>query len=106
MALSSYGVLIGTLNDFARDDPNNLGSWYHGKLYVDAPAGRSQCAVDVSTPSNIQVRYCVVQNLNPNRFSVISSVADGWHLLASRFNVWAEGCRRGRQRIAGDRLPV
>jgi hypothetical protein len=32
MPLPSYGVLVGTLIRFAREDPNNFGSWYHGKL--------------------------------------------------------------------------
>ena len=39
MPLPSYGVLIGTLNHFVREDPNNFGSWYHGKLYIDTPMG-------------------------------------------------------------------
>jgi len=50
MALPSYGVLIGTLIRFAREDPNNFGSWYHGKLYVQAPAGQYECAIDVLEP--------------------------------------------------------
>ena len=55
MPLPAYGVLIGTLNHFTREDPNNYGSWYHGKLYVDTPCGQYEGAVDVSTPSGIKV---------------------------------------------------
>jgi hypothetical protein len=39
MPLAAYGVLVGTLDHFARED-NNFGSWYRGKLYVAAPAGQ------------------------------------------------------------------
>ena len=83
MPLAAYGVLIGTLNRFTREDPNNYGSWYHGKLYVDTPAGQYEGAVDVSTPSNVKVQYRVVHNLNPNQFQNVSSLSAGWHVLAS-----------------------
>ena len=76
-------MLIGSLNRFAREDANNYGSWYHGKLYVDTPAGPYECAVDVSTPSGVQVQYRVVHYLNPNLFSVVSSLPVGWHPLTS-----------------------
>lgn len=82
MPLASYGVLIGSLNRFTREDPNNYGSWYHGKLYVDTPAGQYECAVDVSTPSGVKVQYRVVHNLNPTLVAVLS-LADGWHTLTS-----------------------
>jgi hypothetical protein len=83
MSLASYGVLVGTLNKFRREDPNNFGSWYHGKLYVDAPAGEYECAVDVSTPSGIKVQYRVVQGLDTGLLAPILALAPGWHLLAS-----------------------
>jgi uncharacterized protein YukJ len=83
MPLASYGVLIGTLNHFSREDPNNYGSWYHGKLYVDTPNGQYECAVDVSTPSGIKVEYRVVNNLDQKLFGTISSLALGWNGLMS-----------------------
>src|SRR4051794_3928290 len=79
--LPTYGVLLGTLNRFAREDPNNFGSWYHGKMYVDAPAGQYECAVDVSTPSGIRVEYRVVRNLDATLFAPVRALSDGWHLL-------------------------
>src|SRR5262252_6590001 len=63
MPLPAYGVLIGTLSHFTRDDPNTAGSWYHGKLYVDTPAGQYEGAVDASTPSGIKVQYRLVRHL-------------------------------------------
>ena len=64
MPLPAYGVLIGTLNHFTREDPNNHGSWYHGKLYVDTPAGQYEGAVDVSTPTGIKVQYRLMRHLS------------------------------------------
>jgi uncharacterized protein YukJ len=81
MPLPDYGVVVGTLNRFTREDPNNFGSWYHGKIYVDTPNGQYECAVDVSTPSGIKVQYRVVRNLDQKLFSVISESSSGWHVL-------------------------
>jgi hypothetical protein len=79
--LSSYGVLIGTLNRFTREDPNDFGSWYHGKMYIQTPAGEYECAVDVSTPSGIPVQYREVRNLDQQFFAPVSNLGAGWHLL-------------------------
>jgi uncharacterized protein YukJ len=79
--LASYGVLIGTLNRFAREDPSDFGSWYHGKLYVDAPGGQYECAVDVATPSGVGVQFRVVHALDRALFAPILALAPGWHVL-------------------------
>ncbi|MGW5192699.1 DUF2278 family protein [Kribbella sp. NPDC004138] len=83
MPLASYGVLVGRLVRFAREDPDDFGSWYHGKMYIAAPAGEYECAVDVSTPSGVPVQYREVRNLNPQLFASTAALNDGWHLLAS-----------------------
>jgi len=83
MPLPAYGVLIGTLNHFTREDPNNYGSWYHGKLYVDTPAGQYEGAVDVSTPNGVKVQYRVVRRLSHLALTPILSLPAGWHALAS-----------------------
>jgi hypothetical protein len=83
MPLDAYGVLVGTLNRFTREDRNDYGSWYHGKIYVDAPAGQYECAVDVSTPTGITVQYRVIHNLDRTMFGPDLSLSPGWHLLAS-----------------------
>lgn len=82
MPLPSYGVLIGTLNHFSKEDPNNYGSWYHGQIYVDTPSGQYQCVVDVSTPSGVKVQYRVVRNLDQALLAPILALSPGWHLLA------------------------
>jgi uncharacterized protein YukJ len=83
MPLPSYGVLIGTMNRFARDDPDNFGSWYHGKIYVDTPQGEYECAVDVSTPSGIKVQYREIRHLNRTLFAPNLKLSPGWHTLAT-----------------------
>jgi uncharacterized protein YukJ len=82
MPLPSYGVLLGTLDRFVREDPNNFGSWYHGKIYVNAPAGKYECAVDVSTPSGIKVQYRCIRGLERTLFAPVLALPAGWHLLA------------------------
>lgn len=83
MALPAYGVLIGTLNRYEREPPDNFGHYFHGFLYVDAPAGQYKCAVDVSTPSGINVEHRQLHGLDEQLFNNISSLPDGWHLLPS-----------------------
>jgi hypothetical protein len=80
MALPNYGVLVGTLNRFTREDPTDFGSWYHGKMYVQAPAGEYECVVDVSAPSGVPVQYREVRNLDRKLF-VLKDLDDGWHQL-------------------------
>ncbi|KPM50782.1 hypothetical protein CcI49_36175 [Frankia sp. CcI49] len=82
MPLAGYGVLIGTLDRFAREDPNDFGSWYHGKMYVNAPAGQYECAVDVSTPSGVPIQYREVRNLDEALFAPVAALGPGWHVLA------------------------
>jgi hypothetical protein len=82
MPLAAYGVVVGAFDHFARDDPNNFGSWYHGKVYVNASAGVYEAAVDVSTPSGVRVQYRVAP-IRAELFANVSALADGWHPLAS-----------------------
>ncbi|GAS89492.1 DUF2278 family protein [Mycolicibacterium brisbanense] len=81
MALPAYGVLIGTLDHFTREDPNHFGSWYHGKIWVNAHLGLYECAVDVSTPNGVPVQYREVRNLDKRLFA-FGSDADDWYPLA------------------------
>jgi hypothetical protein len=75
-------VLVGTLDRFAREDPNDFGSWYHGKMYVAAPTGEYECAVDVSTPSGVPVEYREVRSLDRAVFAPVGALTTGWHQLA------------------------
>ena len=58
-----YGVAIGTLASFTREDPSDFGHWYHGLLRINTPAGEYEAALDVDTPSGVGVSYRVVTDL-------------------------------------------
>lgn len=85
MPLPRYGVLVGTLNRFVREDPipGHFGSWYHGMIYVRSPAGEYECAVDVSTPAGINIRYRVITRVDPRLIQPVLSLSAGWHRLPS-----------------------
>ncbi len=83
MPLPDYGVVIGSFERFAREDPNNYGSWYHGMIYLNTPQGEYQCAVDVSTPSTVKVQYQVLTRLDATLFAPILALSDGFHHLDS-----------------------
>lgn len=80
MPLPDYGVLIGTLYSFAREDPNDYGSYYHGKLKIDTPDGRYEAAVDVSTPSGVKIQFRSIQ-IDKKLFSQVAALPPGWHRL-------------------------
>jgi hypothetical protein len=81
MPLRRYGVLIGSLNRFSRDNPHHYGAYFHGKMYVNSPAGEYECAIDFSSPSGVEVRFRVVRGLNTELFLRVMSFPDGYHGL-------------------------
>ncbi len=83
MPLQQYGVVVGTLVRFERESPDNFGKYYHGYVYVNTPQGEYQAAVDVATPSGINVEYRLVRHLSHTLFAPVQGLADGFHLLAS-----------------------
>jgi hypothetical protein len=66
MALSDgYGVLIGTKSNYYRDPPDDYGRYYHGNLFIHAPAGDYHCAIDVDPkfmPDGIQWRIVSIRS--------------------------------------------
>jgi hypothetical protein len=82
MPLPTYGVLIGTLSHFTRDDPTSTAAYSHGKLYVDTPGGQYEGAVDVSTPSGIKAQYRLIHHLNHLALTPILALPAGWQPLA------------------------
>jgi Uncharacterized conserved protein (DUF2278) len=81
--LSAYGVVIGDIVSFTRDDPDGFGSWYHGHLKVSTPSGVWDSALDVATPSGLGVRYRVSYGLDLGKLGPVASLATGFHLIAS-----------------------
>src|SRR5262245_19521953 len=82
MPLRRYGVVIGSLNRFSRDNPHHYGAYFHGKMYVGTPAGEYECAIDFSSPSGVDVRYRVARRLNAAHFARVIALPDGYHNLA------------------------
>jgi uncharacterized protein YukJ len=81
-----YGVLIGTIGDYYRDDPDEYGRYYHGNLLLAAPAGSYRCAIDVdSHQSNTGVEWRVVP-LRAQELGPVNSFGAGFQLLPSTSN--------------------
>lgn len=83
MPLSAYGVVIGDIISFERDQPNAFGSWYHGHLKVATPTGVWDSALDVDTPSGLGVRYRTTYDLALGTLGPVASLPAGFHLIAS-----------------------
>jgi hypothetical protein len=83
MPLPAYGVLVGTLSLFTRDNLTPTGSFRHGTLHVDTPAGPYECTVAVLTPSGIKVQYRLIHRLNHLALRPILGLPVGWQPLAS-----------------------
>ena len=78
-----YGVVVGTIQNYFRDDPDNFGTYYHGNLVIQTPAGQYRCAIDVdSKQSNTGVEWRTVA-LRADELANITSKGVGYHALAS-----------------------
>jgi hypothetical protein len=84
-----YGVLIGTINNYLRDDPDKFGRYFHGNLEIQAPAGEYRWAIDVdSHQSNTGVEWRTVP-LNASELSQITGLSAGFQALASNSSTGA-----------------
>ncbi len=78
-----YGVIIGDLEDYYRDDVNDYGQYYHGNIIVKAPDGTYRCAVDVDSKKQQNgVEWRIVE-LGKSNLKGLVSLSDGWHSLNS-----------------------
>jgi len=68
---------------FSREDPDDFGHWYHGKLEVATPAGHYEAALDVDTPTGVGVSYRVVTGLTAAAMQGVDGLDDGFHRLDS-----------------------
>jgi hypothetical protein len=73
-----YGVVVGTFVSFTRDDPDDFGHWYHGKLRVATPAGVYEAALDVDTPGGAGVSYRLVDRLSTASIPALHALPPGW----------------------------
>lgn len=78
MPLRDYGVVIGRYQSFNTQQ----GKWMHFDLNIEVSGVKYQAAVDVNEPGG-QFQYQVINDLDPGLFEKITSLADGWHPLAS-----------------------
>jgi hypothetical protein len=81
--LSAYGVVIGDIVSFERDQPDAYGRWYHGHLSVSTPTGVWQSALDVDTPTGLGVRYRTSYGLPQSNLGLVATMPTGFHLLGS-----------------------
>jgi hypothetical protein len=79
-----YGVLLGTLAGYQRDDPNDFGRFMHGVLTVATPQGQFKCAVDVDTRNGAIPVQWRLQPLRGAEWVQIFSLSDGCHPLVSK----------------------
>jgi hypothetical protein len=78
-----YGVLIGTITGYKRDDPDMAGNYYHVHLTVAAPAGTYNCAIDVdSKASDVGVEWRTLE-LRAADVEALVALGNGWHMLPS-----------------------
>ena len=77
-----YGVVVGSFASFTREDPDDFGHWYHGRLRVSTPAGEYEAALDVDTPSGVGVSYRLVDGLSTEDFSLLAALGPGFTGLA------------------------
>jgi uncharacterized protein YukJ len=108
MGLSEgYGVLIGVLSAYDRDNPDHPGHFRHSHLTVDAGSVQYDCAVDVDSAGQPDGHLWSIIDLNPDDFSIVLQLEDGWHPLHRRDDSGALDYIRspafqGRQWVAGD----
>lgn len=78
-----YGVLLGTLTGYRRDDPNDFGRFMHGVLTVSASGSEYKCAVDVDTRNGAIPIQWRIQPLRSSEWGALFQLTDGWHALVS-----------------------
>lgn len=78
-----YGVLVGTIQNYYRDDPDDFGQYYHANLVITARAETYLCAVDVdSHQSNTGVEWRTV-HMPATKLSRLTTLGPGYHALVS-----------------------
>jgi len=78
-----YGVLIGTIQNYYRDEPDDYGKYYHGNLIVHAPEGDYHCAIDVdSKHQDTGVEWKTIA-LRKSELDNLLAMGEGYHPLVS-----------------------
>jgi hypothetical protein len=78
-----YGVLVGTLDSYARDRPDDQGRWFHDNLTLTAAGNVYRSAVDVdSHQSSTGVQWKTVR-ADAADLGAVASLQSGYHQLTS-----------------------
>ena len=78
-----YGVAIGQLYRFYREDPDDYGRYYHGFIELDVNGDIYQCAIDVDTHNDeITVQHRIVE-ITADDISDLLSRENGYYDLES-----------------------
>jgi hypothetical protein len=81
MPMDKYGVAIGNLIRFFRDEPDDFGRWYHGHVEISTPSGMWTSALDVDTPTGLGISYRVTGNLSQADLGPVASLPHGFYIL-------------------------
>jgi hypothetical protein len=76
-----YGVLIGTEIAYDRDDPAHPGHFKHSHLTVNDGSAQYDCAIDTDDAGESDGHLWSIISLNPNDFSTVLQLAEGWYTL-------------------------
>jgi hypothetical protein len=82
MPLDHYGVVIGDVIRFYRDQQDAYGRWYHGHVEVSTPSGTWTSALDVDTPTGLGIRYRTSSGLSTSVLGPVATLPLGFHQLA------------------------
>jgi hypothetical protein len=76
-----YGVLIGTEIAYDRDDPTHPGHFKHSHLTVNDGSAQYDCAIDTDDAGESDGHLWSIISLNPDDFSTVLQLAEGWYTL-------------------------
>jgi hypothetical protein len=80
---NGYGILVGVLDGYRRDDKDNQGRWFHDNLMVTAAGQDYRAAVDVdSHQSQVGVQWKMVATTATELARVVA-LPEGYHALAT-----------------------
>lgn len=74
--------MIGTKSGYERDDPSHFGNYHPCHLFITSDTIQYDCPVDVDSggrPDGHQ--WSIIVNLDPDAFTSVLELADGWHYL-------------------------
>jgi hypothetical protein len=77
-----YGVIAGAVHDYDLENPDT-GQWPHYHVHVLANGQIMDSAINLKSLTNVQIEYrSRTFDLNDDRFSTITALPDGLHLLS------------------------